>query len=169
MKSRIPASLLSIILLLAASPLAPAQTDNLAQSATNTNAQDWQKLPDLKPDKKILVEFKGRGGTVKGKIVSLIGSKLTLSDDGDIYVLEQHDIQRVYRLKGRWSRHTTARIGAGIGMIVGLLIGTEKVVNSPDPENPAAVHGFALGTLAGAGLGALVGGRRRGELLYDAK
>jgi hypothetical protein len=153
-----------------------AQTNNSGQLATYIQVQDWQGLRDIEPGKKILIEFK-TGGKVDGKLVNLVGSTLSLSDDGDIYILEQSDIQRVYRLKGRWSREKVARIGAGIGMVVGTLVGAGKMVRaeeevghiSSSKDTAPLFGGGFIGALAGAGLGALLGGKRKGELLYEAK
>lgn len=169
MKSRVPASLLALILMLTAAPVIPAQTNNSGQTPPNTTVQDWQGLRDLKSGKKILVEFKS-GNTLDGKLVSIAGSTLTLSGGGNVYSLEQRDIQRVYRLKGRWSRAKAARIGAVILGGVGLLIGTDKDVRSSSPEPGAAAYaGLFGGALAGAGLGAMLGGKRKSKLLYEAK
>src|SRR5207248_1073701 len=132
----------------------------------------------LKPSKKILVEFKsGVRDPVEGKFVSAVGGRLTLSNGGYAFGLEQRDIQRVYRLKGRWSRGTLAKVGAGIGMVVGTFVGVAIEVRneerpghvpSADDDGPAIAGAF-LGTLAGAGAGALLGGKRKGQLLYEAK
>lgn len=167
MKSQALALLLALILAPTSSAVALAQT-NSGQPQTNTNVQDWQGLRGLEHGKKLLVEFK-TGSTIEGKFDGVTGSTLSLSSGGSTYTVEQRDIQRVYRLKGRWSRRTTARIGAGIGMVVGLLIGTKMVVDSPRTDHPGAFAGLSLGALTGAGMGALVGGKRKGELLYEAK
>jgi hypothetical protein len=176
MKSRVMALLLASILALTASPVALSQTNNSGQSATNLNAQDWQDLSSLKPGKKILVELKS-GNTVDGKLISLTGSKLILADSSDSYSLDQRDILRVYRFKGRWSRGRTAGIGAGIGMVVGTFIGAGRMdrlerdtsrTPSDADEIPLAA-GFVIGTAVGAGVGALFGGKGKGELLYAAK
>jgi len=176
MKSRVLALLLSFTLVLTASPFTFAQTNNSAPTQSSVAVQDWQKLRDIKPGKKVLVEFKS-GSTIDGKVSSLAGSTLTLSNGKNTYTLEQRDIQRVYRLKGRWSRSKAARIGAVIGTLVGTIVGGEiglraegRVGHIPSDEDTApAFGGFFIGMLAGAGLGALVGGKRKGELLYEAK
>jgi hypothetical protein len=169
MKSRVTALLLASILLPTASPVALAQTSNTGQTALNVNTQDWQGLRDLKPGKKIVVEFKlGIGESVEGKFVSAIGSKLTLTGDGYTRSLEQRDIQRVYRLKGRWTRDRAAGIGAGIGLLAGAAIGGAIVVFK-ETDTAASYEGAFLGLLGGLGLGALLGGKRNGQLLYESK
>jgi len=179
MKSKtLAATLLALILTLTASPLAATQTTALAQTTASAGGRDWQGLSTLKPGKKILVEFKsGVGDPVEGRFVSAVGSRLTLKRDGIPVGLEQRDIQSVYRLKGRWSRGTLAKVGAGIGMVVGTFVGVAIEVRneerpghvpSADDDGPAIAGAF-LGTLAGAGAGALLGGKRKGQLLYEAK
>src|SRR5687768_9086597 len=104
MKKKVLAPLLSLVLVLTTFPIAVAQTGASIQSRAN-GSQDWQGLRDLKPGKKVLVEFKtGIGDPVERKFVSAIGSTLTVSDAGYEFKLEQRDIQTVYLLKGRWSR-----------------------------------------------------------------
>jgi hypothetical protein len=120
MKHKALAPPLALILLVTTSPLAKTQIKKVDQSLTNASAQDWQLLGSLKRGKQVLVEFKSNvGGTAEGKLVSVSGTKLTLTVGGLDFTLEQREIQKVYQLKGRWSRSKTAKIGAGIGMVVG--------------------------------------------------
>ena len=178
MKTRATVSLLALILALTATPAATSQTNNPGPAATVQPAQDWQGLSGLKAGRRISVELQGGSvETFEGKFISVAGSKLNLSDDGITVSLEQRDIRRVYRVKGRWSRSKTARIGAAVGMVLGTTIGVERGIRAErevghvpsDADTAPAFAGFALGALAGAGAGALLGGRRRGELLYEAK
>ena len=136
-----------------------------AQSATNADTKDWQGLDQLKSGKRILVETK-LGGVIEGKLVSATGSKLTVFAEGAIHTLERSDIQRIYRLKKRWSRKTTAFIGAAVGLFVSIPIATKiDSNNSESVAFPAAVYSIA----GGAGLGYLLGGNRVGKLLFEAK
>ena len=175
MKSRVLASLLAFTLVLTSSPLAPAQTIASGQ-ATNSTVQDWQGLRDIKQGKKVLVQFKS-GGTIDGKVVSLVGSTLTLSGGGNTYTLEQRDIQRVFQMKGGWSRKTTLRIGAIVGLVGGTIIGGRamtRLERNPnripsDADEIPMIAGIGIGTFVGAGVGWLLGGKRKGKLLYEAK
>ena len=175
MKSRVLASLLALTLLLTASPAVPAQTNSSGQPATSINVQDWQDLEDIKPGKKILVELKTNiGDPIEGKFVSAVGTKLTLTSDGYTRSLERRDIQSVYHLKGRWSRGKTGRIGMVVGAVVGGLL-DNTVINpmdrpvTPTDDGTPSVGGVILGGLAGAGVGRLFGGKRKGKLLYEAQ
>ena len=175
MKHKILAPILASILFLATSPVALTQTTQVTSADV---AQDWQQLRGLKQGKQILVELKpGLGEPVTGKFVSATGSKLTVSLDGFNFDVEQRDIQKVYRLKGRWSRSRMAKIGMGVGMLTGTFIGVGKSIEnerrpnhiSTERDQLPSVLGFFFGSLAGAGIGALLGGKRKVELLYEAK
>jgi hypothetical protein len=176
MKHKALAPPLALFLFLTTTPITRTQTKSAEESAT-TSVQDWQGLAKLKRGKQVLIELKDDGRSAEGKFVSISGTKLTLLEDGTNVTLEQNEIQRVYRLQGKWSRGTTAKIGAGIGMFVGTLVGAGRMIRlerevghvGSDRDTLPAVVGFFVGSLAGAGIGALVGGKRRGKLLYEAK
>jgi len=170
--------LLTFTLVVATTHISRAQTTNQVPDPTQALVSDWQGLDNLKRGKQILVEYKSSvGGTLECKFAGVGDTKLTVSADGYQMTIEQRDIQRVYRLNGKWSRGTMAAIGAGIGMLVGTFAGTAKAVdlerepghvNSENDTFPA-VAGFVIGTAAGAGIGSLVGGKRKGKLLYEAR
>ena len=178
MNSKFVASFLAFILTATTAPTIKSQTKNPEQPAKQTNISDWQHLQSLKRGKQIVIEYKSNvGGTLECKFVRVAGSGLTVSDGNSEATIDQRDIERVYRLNGKWSRSTMAKIGAGIGMLVGTFVGAGRAVslerepghiNSDNDSAPAFV-GFFIGTAAGAGLGALVGGKRKGKLLYEAK
>jgi hypothetical protein len=70
-----------------------------------------------------------------------------------------------------------AKVGAGVGMLVGTFVGAARGVElerepghvNSEKDTLPATAGFFIGTAAGAGIGALVGGKRKGKLLYEAK
>ena len=170
------APFLAFTLILTTWPAVKSQTPH-ADQANQTNYPDWQRLKDLKRGKQILIEYKTNvGGSLECKFVRLAADGLVISDGNTEATINQRDIQRVYRLNGKWSRSTMATIGAGIGMVVGIFIGASRGnrlqqepghVNSEKDEVPA-IAGFVIGTAGGAGMGALVGGKRKGKLLYEA-
>ena len=178
MKSEFLASSLAFILILTATPVSKSQTTNPDQPAKQTGVSDWQGLENFKRGKQIFIEYKSNvGGSLECKFVRIAGSALTVSDGKSQATIDQRDIQRVYKLNGRWSRDTMVKIGAGIGMVVGAFIGAARGIsferqpghiNSEQDEVPA-MAGFVFGAAAGAGLGALVGGKRKGKLLYEAR
>jgi hypothetical protein len=181
-ESQVKSRVMALLLVLALLPAAPsvtaaqtAQTDDPAQRAATNDpatdgAQDWQDLQDLKPGTRILVEFKTSiSDPVKAKFVSATGTTLTVTSDGYTRGLGQRDIQSVYLLHGRWSRGKAAKIGAATLGLTGAYIGARQDARSSSPQPGGGVSGLSLGVLAGAGLGALLGGKRKGKLLYEAK
>ncbi len=178
MKIRALSALLVFVLFAATAPIANSQSSTSAQQSTNTTSADWQRLSDLKSGKEILVEFKpNTSDSFEGKFVSTIGDKLIVIHHGDTLRLEQRDIQSVYRLKGRWSRSMAMRVGAVIGAFAGGLIGAGLAIRAEqgpdyvptDANIGPVVLGLLVGGLAGAGVGRLTLGKRRGVLLYEAK
>ena len=165
MNSKFLSPALAIILAFTTAPICMAQTTSATQSAS-----DWQGLNSLKRGKQILIEY-------KCKFVSIAGTKLTVSAGGYQATIEQADIQSVYRLNGKWSRGKMAKVGAGIGMLVGTFVGSAIAVEleskpghiGSEQDTFPAFAGCFIGTAAGAGLGALVGGKRKGHLLYEAR
>jgi hypothetical protein len=176
MKRKVLASILALILLLTFSTAVVSQTKP-SQSTTAPAAQDWQQLATLKPGTGILIEFKGGlRDPYHAKFSSAYDDELLVRKDNLPVIFKQSDIQRVYRFKSKWSRSTTAKIGAGAGMLVGTFIGAKigvdrerrSTIGSEEDVAPAFA-GFFIGSLAGAGIGALFGGKRKGKLLYEAK
>lgn len=175
MKSKTLATLLGLVLLVSSTAGSVAQINTSVQAAAS---KDWQDLKDFKPGQKVLVELvSGLGDPVEGRFISATGSKLTLTEYGNDFSLDQREIERVYQLKGRWSRNTTAKAGGVIGALVGTMLGVRRAIeNEQRPGHIASeadtTPGFAglmLGGLAGAGIGALMGGKRKGKLLYQRK
>src|ERR1043166_2964784 len=109
MTSKSLESFLVFVVILTAPPIRRSQTTNPDQSS------NWQGLQNLKRGKKIFIEYKSNvGGSLECKFVRVAGSVLTVSDGKSQATIDECDIQRVYRLNGRWSRSTMVKIGAGI-------------------------------------------------------
>lgn len=167
--------LLTISLILTASTTARTQTNFDEQSVTDQSPKDWQRMYGIKEGTKLVVELKN-GQKGEGKFLSLLGTRLTLFARGHTYVFEQSGIQRVYGFKGG-SRSKSARIGAGIGMVIGTVISVRNAVRaerepgrvSSSSDGTPSFGGLLVGGVAGAGVGALFGTSARKELLYEAK
>lgn len=167
MKRKLLSLSLALVLLTTAAPVA------LMQSQASDDVQDWQALDGLKPGTEILIEFKGgRRDPTVARFFGFAGRSLIVVQDDVKYSVPQRDIQRV-SLKAKWSRDRMAKIGAGIGMLVGVAIGAKLAVDfenaNPGVANAAPAYGgMFIGALAGAAVGALAG-KRRGKLVYEAK
>jgi hypothetical protein len=172
-KFLVPFLTLSLVLLTPQAAI--TQTVEQATSSSRKDAHDWQGLVGVRRGTKLRVELKS-GRTGEGTVVTLVGSTLTIADNRHIYTLEQSAIQRVYLFK-KGSRSKWARIGGGIGTLLGTFIGAglsikrEKVRRTTvaDEDLTPAFAGFFIGALAGAGVGALLGRKEKKELVYEAK
>ena len=168
MKRKLLSVSLALVLLSTASPVA------FTQNQITSDPQDWQGLDGLKPGTKILIEFKeGRRDPTVAVFFGITDRSLIVLQDGDRFSMPQRDIQRV-SLQAKWSRSRMVKIGAGIGMMVGVFIGTKQMLDHEsahpglEADPSPAFGGMFIGALAGAAVGTLVG-KRKGKLLYEAK
>jgi hypothetical protein len=172
MAKKFLASLLMLTVALAIPPVA------LGQAGPLEPVQDWQRLPTIKPPKKILIETKD-GEEIEGNFVGINGSKLTVAYGIAVRSLEQRDIQRVYVPKGSESRKK-AVIGAIIGGFAGMLIGgkigsdidakdTPPLQDAPTTGMAVAIYSTIGGAAAGYGIGHAIGRKRIGKVLYESK
>jgi hypothetical protein len=168
MKRKLLSVALALVLLSTASPAAFTQT----QGPSDT--QDWQGLDGLKPRTKILIEFKGRlRDPTLVEFFAIDEASLIVVQAGVQFYVPQRDIQRV-SLEPKWSRSRMTKLGAGIGSLVGVMIGAKRSLDlenaHPTVADPSPAYGgFLIGALAGATVGALIGGKHKGKILYEGK
>lgn len=148
---------IAIVALLAHSPAVKAQQ---ARGVTS----DWSGVKAIPPGDELVVKLKD-GKTVKGRLVSVSDTTLTLSRKNKATELAQGNIFRVYRIALKSGVGSKALIGAGIGAGSGIAVG------SLGDDNKAGLM-LGLGVI-GAGLGALIGlafaDRHEQVLVYEAK
>ena len=148
-------------------------------NGTPPPAKDWQQLSLLKSGDTILVELKD-GRTLEVKFVGVEQTKLFVSDLDRTTTghFEQNNIQRVYFAKSNGSRKKRAKIGAIIGSLAGLVIGTAVAVRIDDSSSHRGMESVALpvgmgfgaaGGAAGYGIGYALGGTRKKKLLYESQ
>lgn len=128
-----------------------------------SQANDWSAVESLRSRTNVILEIAG-GGTIKGKVVSVNLTAINLTQKGRSVAINRNDVQRVYltRRKSVLSRTLLgAAAGAGIGFGIGGLVAVATKGNGL-----AAAAGFLYGIPAGAVIGALTTGRKRGELIY---
>lgn len=132
-------------------------------------AQGWLSVQALAPGTALIVETKN-GDILKGKLNGAPATTLSLTVEGNTLDLGQSTIRRIYRAKG-WSRTKTALLGAGIGGAagVGIGIGVAAADDNSIGANFAPLSFGFVGVVAGAVVGAVSGGKRKGRLLYEAK
>jgi hypothetical protein len=163
---RLGRSALAICLVVAASLSLPSVTP--AQTSTSPTG-DWSAIRTIGQGDKLEVKLKS-GKTVKGKMVGVSDTALSLTVSDKATDISRDDVQSVYRVTSKSAAKSTL-IGAGVGAGVGAAVGA---ATSDDDDfifsrgQSAAVVG-ALGAGVGAIAGFAIGksGRKR-VLIYDA-
>ena len=123
----------------------------------------WGNLAVLSPGIGLVVEGDG-GKTVKGKFSRATVSSLFLLKDRREIEIRREEVSAVYFTR-KSSRAKRAVVGGLAGAGAGLLIGVVTVAATKgDPLIGAG--GVLFGIPAGAAIGAVTGGTRKGELVY---
>jgi small nuclear ribonucleoprotein (snRNP)-like protein len=150
--------------------LAPATLAQETSAATN----DWDGLKTVAAGSKLVIKLKN-GKTVKGKLISVVDSALSISDNNKPTDLNQADIQSVRLVRGQSVMKSTL-IGAAIVGTAGVALGAAANNNDsggwgPDFSTPAVAAALGvIGAGVGAAGGALIGKFRRKQILvYQAK
>ena len=163
---RLGRSALAISLVLAASLLLPSVTS--AQTPTAPTG-DWSALRTVGQGDKLHVKLKS-GKTVKGKMVGVSDTALSLTVSDRTTEVSRDDVQSVHRVTNRSAKKATL-IGAGAGAAVGAVAGAA----TSDDNDFIFSKGEAAAVLAGigAGVGAIAGfaiGKTGGKrvLIYEA-
>ena len=143
-------------------------TDSLAQATAPVATGMWAGVERVPPGEKLVVKLKD-GKKLKGRLVSVSDTGITLSRKNATMDLDRDRVQQIFRLM-----HKSARKAMLIGVGVGLAIGAGATAGVCDGYG-AACAGWGMLFLggSGAGLGALAGwgigsGNER-VLIYDAQ
>lgn len=132
--------------------------------SVSAQAGDWDAVRSLKSGKNIIIEA-GSGNVLNGKFSSATADSITFRTKGRSVTLGRADVSRVY-LTRRKSAAKRALWGAAAGAGIGLGVGAVTVAATKgDPLIGAA--GFLYGIPAGAVIGAVTTGRKRGDLIYS--
>jgi small nuclear ribonucleoprotein (snRNP)-like protein len=158
---------LALAVLLALPPVTLAQK---APAAIN----DWAGLKTVTAGSKLDVKLKN-GKTVKGNLISVSDTALSLSDDNKPTDLNQADIQSVYLIRGQSVMKSTligAAIVGGAGVALGAAGGNSDSggwgpgYNAPAVAAALGVIGAGVGAAGGAVIGKI---RRKRTIIYQAK
>jgi len=159
MLKRIPTSIIALIFLIQIS---------VAQGLETSQAPGgWNVVESLTNGERLDIELKS-GKRIKGKLVSVSKTDLSISAGGKTTTLSRDDVLRVYQVIGR-TRGKSALRGAGIGGAIG--VGSGLIVYLPNREDIVGwvVPAFGvLGAGIGAGVGAAFGSGRKRVLIYQA-
>jgi hypothetical protein len=145
---------------------APVSNDSSSGQSQDADRQ-WMQLENTPPGVELMVESTGRS-SLTGRFVSASDTKLTMNVQQRDVEIDRSAIRRVYAVKER-SRSKWTRNGAVLGLAAGFGIGLLVTAGHSGDSNIAPVGMGAIGTLAGAAVGALSGGKHRGKLLYSSK
>ena len=140
-----------------------------AQVTTDPIIGSWEGLKAVPPGDKVEVDLRN-GQTLKGKLISISDTVLTIERGKRTTDVTRVDTLRVHRVVSKSSKRATL-IGLGIGAGVGL-IGSVAAAKSGGGEGDAdlgAVIVGAIGAGAGALIGYIVGSRNQRSLIYETR
>jgi hypothetical protein len=167
MVNRLSLVLSSLVVLVTVGAPHPACAGAL-RSQQPTSADDaWAHVQQIAQGVELQVEPM-RGSSVRGRFISATDTALSLYVDKKVFEVQRDTIRRIHAVEDR-SRTRSALVGAGIGLGSGVGIGVLVAVagDKNSGANFAAVSFGFVGTVAGAVVGVLRGGKRRGPLLYE--
>jgi hypothetical protein len=136
-----------------------------ATVTAQSSLADWANVESLSSSKSVMIETRS-GSTLKGRINSVTADSVVINSKGRSVSIQRSDVQRVYLTK-RASIVKRAAIGAAAGAGIGTAIGVAGTVITKDPL--VAAGGFIFGIPAGAAIGAMTAGSKRGELIYSSQ
>jgi hypothetical protein len=133
----------------------------------------WDRLKAIPPGDEVAVTLRN-GKTLKGRLINISDTVLTLSQGKKTSDVSRGDALKVYRVVQKSAARSTM-IGVAIGVGVGALVGGATVAALSEGSEDAGI--WVLGSLffgaIGAGFGALIGflqgSRKQRELIYEAK
>jgi hypothetical protein len=140
-----------------------------AQVTSDPIIGSWEGIKAVPPGDEVAVRLRN-GQTLKGRLISVSDTALTLAQGKNTTDVSRGDALRVHRVISKSAKRATL-IGLGIGAGVGM-IGAVAVAKSGGGEGDADLAALIYGTI-GAGVGALtgyiVGSRKHQALIYGTK
>jgi small nuclear ribonucleoprotein (snRNP)-like protein len=128
----------------------------------------WEGLKAIPPGDEVRVRLRN-GQTLKGRLISVSGTNMTLSQGNITTDVTRGDALRVYRVITKSAKKATL-IGLGIGAGVGGMGAGVAVAGASGGPKEYGLVGFIFGAI-GAGVGALigyiVGSRKHRALIYE--
>jgi len=129
----------------------------------------WEGIKAVPPGDEVAVRLRN-GQTLKGRLISVSDTALTIAQGKNTTDVSRGDALRVHRVISK-SAKRAALIGLGIGAGVGMF-GSVAVAKSGGGEGDADLWALIAGTI-GAGVGALtgyiVGSRKHQALIYETR
>ena len=129
----------------------------------------WEGLKAVPPGDEVAVGLRN-GQKLKGRLISVSDTGLTLAQGNNTTDVSRGDALRVHRVVSK-SAKRAALIGLGIGAGVGL-IGSVAAAKSGGGEGDADLGALIVGAIgagAGALIGYIVGSRKHRTLIYETR
>lgn len=144
----------TLVAILIAALLSANSSVALARQTTVPPA-GWDGIKAIPSSEKVEVKLKS-GKSLKGRVLAVSDSTLTLSRKNASVDVDKESVARVYHVMPRRAARSLA-IGAGAGAGAGVTLGLVIVANYHGESSEEAGAIFILGLL-GAGIGSLIGG-----------
>lgn len=140
-----------------------------AQVTTDQTRGSWEGIKAIPPGDEVAVRLRN-GRTLKGRMISVSDTTLTIAHGKNTTDVTRGDALRVHRVISKSAKRATL-IGLGIGAGVGL-VGSVAAAKSGGGEGDADLVALIVGTI-GAGVGALTGyiagSRKQRALIYETR
>jgi hypothetical protein len=140
-----------------------------AQVTPNPIRGSWEGIKAVPPGDEVAVRLRN-GQTLKGKLVSISDTALTIEQGQNATDVSRGDALKIHRMVTKSSKRGTL-IGLGIGAAIGL-IGSVATAKSGEGEGDADLGALIAGTIgagAGALIGYIVGSRKQRALIYETR
>lgn len=143
-----------------------------AQLSPDPITGSWERLKTIPPGDEVVVRLRS-GQTLKGRLINVSDTVLTIEQGKKTTDLSRGDTLRVYRLISKSAKKATL-IGLGVGAGIGGL-GSGGAAASASGSGEPGEYGLAILVYAaiGAGIGALIGyitgSAKHRELIYETK
>ncbi|HKQ92612.1 MAG TPA: hypothetical protein VJZ77_18275 [Blastocatellia bacterium] len=140
-----------------------------AQVTPNPIRGSWEGIKAVPPGDEVVVRLRN-GQTLKGMLINISDTALTIERRKNTTDISRGDALRVYRVVSKSSNRATL-IGMGIGAGLGVAA-TVAAANDVPGDAEVALGALFIGGI-GAGVGALmgyiVGSRRHRTLIYETR
>jgi outer membrane lipoprotein SlyB len=140
-----------------------------AQITPNPIKGSWEGIKAIPPGDEVVVRLRN-GQTLKGNLINISDTALTIEQAQRATDISRSDALRVHRVVSKSSKRATL-IGLGIGAAIGL-IGSVATAKSGEGEGDADLGALIAGTIgagAGALIGYIVGSRKQRALIYETR
>jgi hypothetical protein len=150
-----------------------AQDPPTPATPATTVRGSWDRLKAIPPGDEVAVTLRN-GKTLKGRLINVSDTVLTLAQGKKTTDLTRGDTLKVYRVVRKSTTRSTM-IGLAIGAGAGALIGGASIAAlSEGSEDPglwviASLFFGAIGAGVGALTGYLFGSRKQQELIYETR